>query len=112
MLKAGTIAFNGSGIDCVVRNISADGAALEVESQVGIPSEFDLVISTERSREFCRVLWRTAKRLGVVFQPGDSTGCAPPLAPVLPSRCESPYAHARGRSEDTLLECPAPSIDP
>lgn len=67
VLKAGTITFNGSAIDCVVRNISTTGAALEVESQIGIPSSFDLVITAEHFNEHCRVLWRKAKRLGVVF---------------------------------------------
>ena len=44
IIKAGTISFDGSGIDCLVRNISDGGANLEVESQIGIPSSFDLAI--------------------------------------------------------------------
>jgi len=35
-LRAGTISFDGSGIDCVVRKVSGYGANLEVESQIGI----------------------------------------------------------------------------
>jgi hypothetical protein len=38
ILKAGTISFDGSGIDCLVRNMSDEGANLEVESQIGIPN--------------------------------------------------------------------------
>jgi hypothetical protein len=68
VLKAGTIAFNGSAIDCVVRNISATGAALEVESQIGIPLSFHLIIAAENFSERCRVLWRRESRLGVVFE--------------------------------------------
>jgi hypothetical protein len=49
VMKAGTILFGGSGIDCLVRNMSVGGANLEVESQVGIPSSFDLVIESEHS---------------------------------------------------------------
>jgi len=37
ILKAGTISFGGSGIDCLVRKMSGYGANLEVESQAGIP---------------------------------------------------------------------------
>ncbi len=37
ILKAGTMSFDGSGIDCLVRNMSGEGANLEVESQIGIP---------------------------------------------------------------------------
>ena len=38
VLKAGTISFDGSGIDCLVRKMSSYGANLEVESQIGIPN--------------------------------------------------------------------------
>ena len=37
VLKAGTIEFGGSAIDCTLRNLSATGAALDVPSPVGIP---------------------------------------------------------------------------
>ena len=85
ILQAGTIAFNGSGIGCVIRNISATGAALEVESQIGIPGSFRLVIAAEHFNKSCRVLWRREKRLGVAFeQPVVSVGYSPPLAPALP----------------------------
>lgn len=80
VLKAATIAFNGAGIDCVVRNISATGAALEVESPLGIPPAFNLVIAAERLSQRCRVLWRKEKRIGVVFEPGPSAYDAPQQA--------------------------------
>ncbi len=38
VLKAGTIEFNGGGIDCTLRNVSETGAALDVTSPVGIPA--------------------------------------------------------------------------
>jgi hypothetical protein len=67
-LKAGSITFNrASGFDCRVRNMSPAGALLEVDSQVGIPEEFVLVIESDRLRQSCRVIWRTATRLGVTF---------------------------------------------
>ncbi len=50
ILRAGTISFDGSGIDCLVRKMSGEGANLEVESQIGIPNSFDLVIDSEHSR--------------------------------------------------------------
>jgi hypothetical protein len=81
VLKAGTITFNGSGIDCVVRNVSTTGAALEVESQLGIPSSFHLVIASELFSERCRVLWRKEKRLGVVFDRDQATHSAARPAP-------------------------------
>jgi hypothetical protein len=69
-LKAGTIEFSGGTIDCVVRNISETGAALEVESPVGIPAEFNLLISGNSAKRPCRVVWVKDKRLGVTFKPG------------------------------------------
>ena len=67
VMKAGTILFGGSGIDCLVRNISGGGANLEVESQIGIPNSFDLVIDTEHGNQHCHVVWRKARRIGIVF---------------------------------------------
>jgi hypothetical protein len=67
ILTAGTIAFDGSGIDCLVRKMSGEGANLEVESQIGIPNSFDLVIDTEHSNHHCHVVWRKARRIGIAF---------------------------------------------
>jgi hypothetical protein len=67
ILKAGTISFDGSGIDCLVRKMSGYGATLEVESQIGIPNSFDLVIDTEQSNHHCHVIWRKARRIGIAF---------------------------------------------
>jgi hypothetical protein len=83
VLKSGTIAFNGAAITCVVRNISLTGAALEVESQNGIPAAFDLIIAPGKFSEHCHVLWRKDKRIGVVFVPESLPYRSPPLAPLL-----------------------------
>ena len=67
-LKAGSIRFNRSGgIDCRVRNLSPAGACLEVASQLGIPDDFTLVIDVDHFLHSCHVIWRTATRMGVVF---------------------------------------------
>jgi hypothetical protein len=65
VLKAGTIEFGGGAIDCMVRNISAAGAALDVTSPVGIPEHFTLI--TDGSHRPCRITWRKEKRIGVAF---------------------------------------------
>ena len=49
MLKAGTIEFGGGGIDCIVRNLSETGAALEVVTPLFIPDRFTLFIPSDRS---------------------------------------------------------------
>jgi len=68
ILKAGSIAFAGGAIDCLVRNISDTGAALEVASPVGIPDTFTLMISGDEAGHPCRVAWRRENRIGVAFQ--------------------------------------------
>jgi hypothetical protein len=67
MLKAGTIAFDGGGIDCTVRNRSAGGAALDVASPLGIPELFQLLVPADGLNQQCRVVWRKEKRIGVAF---------------------------------------------
>ena len=68
VLKAGTIAFSGAGIDCTVRNLSETGAAFEVTSVVGIPTDFSLVIQSDNINRKCRVVWRKLNRIGVTFE--------------------------------------------
>jgi hypothetical protein len=67
VLKAGTISFQGAGIDCRVRNLSIGGANLEVESHIGIPDSFDLIVDNERGNHHCQVVWRKERRIGVAF---------------------------------------------
>ena len=67
VFKAGTIEFEGSGIDCTIRNVSPDGATLEVASPIGIPHEITLNLASSRERQSCHVVWRKEKGIGVVF---------------------------------------------
>lgn len=73
VLKAGTIGFNrAAGIDCRVRNLSTEGACLDVTSPFGIPDDFVLVIDSDRFSQPCHVIWRNGNRLGVEFRAADS----------------------------------------
>jgi PilZ domain len=66
--KAGSIVFNyAAGIDCIVKNRSAVGAMIEVESQLGVPDSFVLVIDCDKVRQPCSVVWRKGNRIGVEF---------------------------------------------
>ena len=67
VLKAGTIEFGGGGIDCTVRNLSDTGAALSVESPVGIPTEFKLVVVSDQVSRMCHVVWRKENKIGITF---------------------------------------------
>jgi hypothetical protein len=67
VLKGATIAFDGSGIECTVRNLSSNGAALDVPGPAPLPPSFVLVIETDRFIRRCRPVWRNDRRIGVAF---------------------------------------------
>jgi hypothetical protein len=67
VLKHGTVSFGGGGIDCLVRNISASGARVDVDNLVGVPASFTLVIETDRLMRHCHAVWSHDKRIGVAF---------------------------------------------
>ena len=67
VLKGATIAFGGNGVDCTVRNLSSNGAAIEVANPVGLPPSFMLVIEADQFIRRCRPVWRSDKRIGVAF---------------------------------------------
>jgi hypothetical protein len=67
-LKRGSITFGaGAAIDCIIRNLSETGAGLAVESPVGVPEQFVLIIKPEPVKRNCQIAWRSAKRIGVRF---------------------------------------------
>jgi hypothetical protein len=68
VLKGGIIEFShGGGLTCCVRNISDTGACLEVESPVGVPNTFLLLINGEKCGREARVTWRAGRKLGIAF---------------------------------------------
>lgn len=67
VLKGGMIAFDGGGIDCTVRNLSPNGAGLDVASPIGVPSSFMLVIEADKFIRRCHPVWNREKRIGVAF---------------------------------------------
>jgi hypothetical protein len=67
VLKAGAIKFGGSEIECVIRSISATGAAIEVRSPLWFPDAFVLAMTSDGSARHCHVVWRNERRVGVAF---------------------------------------------
>lgn len=69
VLKGGRILFNerASSIDCTVRGLSDDGAAIDVSSSVGVPKVFELAIMSDHFQRSCRTVARTEKHLEVEF---------------------------------------------
>ena len=68
LLQAGKIELNSGGtIDATVKNLSAAGAMLQVESVLGVPNEFTLFIETDKLKRQCQIIWRQPKKIGVRF---------------------------------------------
>lgn len=66
VLKGGKLSFNrGFGaMECVVRNISDDGARLVFGETLAVPPRFTLTIGGDEPRE-AEVRWRSQKEIGV-----------------------------------------------
>lgn len=67
VLKRGSIAFDGNGVECTVRNLSASGAAVDLADPIGLPPSFMLVIEADQFIRRCRPVWNKEKRIGVAF---------------------------------------------
>jgi hypothetical protein len=66
--KGASIIFGvAPAVDCVIRNMSDTGVLLAVQSTIGIPDEFTLLIKPELIKRACRVAWRKVNRIGVQF---------------------------------------------
>lgn len=67
VLGVGTIEFDGGEVDCVVRDMSIAGAALEVSDTRSIPERFTLALRADSQRIPCHIVWRNEERMGVAF---------------------------------------------
>ena len=65
----GVVGFNGrrSTLDCMVRNLSDDGALMILSDAIALPQAFDLEIPTRQRQYPARVIWRSGERIGIVF---------------------------------------------
>jgi hypothetical protein len=61
------VSAGGSVMSCTVRNISVDGAAIDVENAAFVPPRFRLVMANDSSVRECRVTWIQRNRIGLSF---------------------------------------------
>ena len=61
------VSSGGSVMGCVVRNISVEGAAIDVENPAFVPPQFRLVMASDSSVRECRIAWIQKNRIGVIF---------------------------------------------
>jgi hypothetical protein len=61
------VSSGGSVMSCTVRNISTEGAAIDVENPAFVPSRFRLVMARDSSVRECQIAWIQKNRIGVMF---------------------------------------------
>lgn len=92
-LRGAKVLFNDrrSVLDCTIRNLSPDGAGLQIESLVGVPPDFELLIDGEHTPRPCRLMWQSDHRAGVKFGPVQAQAPAsdPPHVRATASRAGS-----------------------
>ena len=67
VLMSGAIQFAGGAINCLVRDMTIAGAALDVTDPRDIPERFNLVFKADGTHIPCHVVWRQEERIGVAF---------------------------------------------
>jgi PilZ domain len=61
------VSAGGSVMSCVVRNISPEGAAIDVDNPAFVPSRFRLVMASDGYARDCSVTWIQNNRIGLTF---------------------------------------------
>ena len=62
------VSSGGSVMPCVVRNISLEGAAIDVDNPAFVPLRFRLVMANDSSIVHeCRIAWIQKNRIGLTF---------------------------------------------
>jgi hypothetical protein len=65
--QPGYVSSDGSVMSCMVRNISPEGAAIDVDNPAFVPERFRLVIAKDGSVYQCRIAWIQKNRIGLTF---------------------------------------------
>lgn len=61
------VSSGGSVMSCTVRNISPEGAAIEIENPAFVPPRFRLVMASNSAVHECRIAWIQKNRIGLSF---------------------------------------------
>ncbi len=73
-LFKGRIYFNNrpASMDCIVRDVTANGARLEFSENVTLPELFELYLPNKDEYFRAPVIWRRGSQLGISWKPDDS----------------------------------------
>ena len=80
----GRITFNKrlSVVDCLVRNLTEDGAKVECPPSIALPQDLDFTVECKGLQARARVIWRSDKELGLSFSDGASQMDGPQVVPI------------------------------
>ena len=69
----GRIYFNNrrSSMDCIVRDVTDNGARLEFSASVTLPETFELYMPNKDEYFLARIEWRKGNNIGVSWTPED-----------------------------------------
>jgi hypothetical protein len=65
--EAAYVSSGGAVMSCTVRNISPEGAAIDVENPAFVPQRFRLVMARDSTVHECRIIWIQGRRIGLTF---------------------------------------------
>jgi hypothetical protein len=73
------VSSGGSVMPCVVRNISREGAAIDVDNPAFVPQYFRLVMAKDPSVVHeCQIAWIRQNRIGLTFTTTADAVAEPP----------------------------------
>ncbi len=61
------VSSGGSVMSCMVRNMSVEGAAIDIENPAFVPPHFRLVMASDSTVHECRIAWIQKNRIGLTF---------------------------------------------
>ena len=62
------IAERGATTNCVVRDISEQGACVEIDPTARLPEQWSLTIAHKGRSYLARLIWRQANKVGLAFR--------------------------------------------
>jgi hypothetical protein len=71
--QAAYVSAGGSVMSCVVRNISLEGAAIEIDNPAFVPTRFRLVMASDGFVRECSIAWIQKNRIGLTFVAAPQT---------------------------------------
>ena len=76
--QAAYVSAGGSVMSCVVRNISPEGAAIDVDNPAFVPTRFRLVMASDGCVRDCTIAWIQKNRICLTCVPALETAALEP----------------------------------